>query len=95
MLAGPTHIATRARAHIAPVLNENQGIAWVVVAFAYLLLVLWGGTHALRTPLGILVLGALLAAGVVALRRQTLVEFPSREAEPLPPPPPPVGVAPS
>ena len=95
VLAGPTHIATRARAHIAPVLNENQGIAWVVVAFAYLLLVLWGGTHALRTPLGILVLGALLAAGVVALRRQTLVEFPSREAEPLPPPPPPVGVAPS
>jgi hypothetical protein len=96
VLAGPTRLATRARSHIAPVLNENQGIAWAVVAFAYLLLVLWGGTHALRTPLGILVLGALLAVGVVALRRQTLVEFPPRAvAEPLPPPPPPVGVAPS
>jgi len=36
----------------------------------------------------------LLAVGVVALRRQTLVEFPSTVAvEPVPPPPPPVGVA--
>ncbi len=97
VLAGPTRIATRVRGHIAPVLNDRQGIAWGAAAFAYLLLVLWGGTHALRTPLGILVLGALLAAGVYALRRQTLVEFPSSVAavEPVPPPPPPVGVAPS
>ncbi len=102
VLAGPTHIATKARARIAPVLNENQGIAWAVVGFAYLLLVLWGGTHALRTPLGILVLGALLAVGVVALRRQTLAEFPASTPSQAPPPsstppapPPPVEVAPS
>ena len=41
-------------------------------------------------------LGALLAVGVVALRRQTLVEFPPEVAEPLqpaPPAPPPVKVA--
>jgi hypothetical protein len=93
VLAGPTRVATRARSHIAPVLNENQGIAWVAVGFVYLLLVLWGGTHALRTPLGILVLGGLLAVGVVAFRRQTLVEFPPSVAEPLPPPPPPAKVA--
>ncbi len=96
VLAGPTKIATRARAHLAPTLNENQGIAWAAVGFAYLLLVLWGGTHALRTPIGILVLGALLAAGVVALRRQTLVEFPPKVTEPLqpaPPAPPPATVA--
>ena len=37
---------------------------------------LWGGTHALRTWWGILLLGGLLALGIVALRRQTLVEFP-------------------
>lgn len=35
-----------------------------------------GGTYALRTPIGILVFGALLAAGVYLLRRQTLREFP-------------------
>jgi hypothetical protein len=100
VLAGPTRVATTVRAHIAPVLNENQGMAWGVVAFAYLLLVLWGGTHALRTPLGILVLGVLLAVGVVALRRQTLTEFPGAATEELPtapppmaPPPPPVTVA--
>jgi hypothetical protein len=84
VLAGPTRVATVARRHIAPILNENQGIAWAGVAFAYLLLILWGGTHALRTPFGILILGGLLALGVVALRRQTLVEFPvARAVEPV------------
>jgi hypothetical protein len=97
VLAGPTGVATRVRANIAPVLNENQGVAWAVVGFGYLLLVLWGGTHALRTPLGILVLGALLAVGVVALRRQTLTEFPghaAEEAPKAPPPPPPSSPSP-
>ena len=37
---------------------------------------LWGGTHALRTWWGILLLAGLIALGVVALRRQTLQEFP-------------------
>ncbi len=32
VLAGPTRMATRARGHIAPVLNENQGVAWAAVA---------------------------------------------------------------
>ena len=43
----------------------------------YFLLVLWGPTHALRTPIGILLLGGLAAAGVYTLRRQTLLEFPA------------------
>ncbi len=42
----------------------------------YFLLALWGPTHALRTPLGILLLGGLAAAGVYTLHRQTLLEFP-------------------
>jgi hypothetical protein len=37
--------------------------------------VLWGPTHALRVAWGIVLLGALLAAAVVALRRQTLAEL--------------------
>jgi hypothetical protein len=74
VLAGPTTPATAVRRRIAPVLNNQPGIAWGVVTFVFLLLVLWGGTHALRTPWGIVLLGALIAAGVVALRHQTLRE---------------------
>jgi Short C-terminal domain len=77
VFAGPSSLATRLRRGLAPVLNERQGIVWGVVSFVYLLLVLWGGTHALRTGWGILLLGALIALGVVALRRQTLREFPA------------------
>jgi len=76
VLAGPTSTATRLRRSAAPLLNERQGIVWGSVAFVYLLAVLWGGTHALRTWWGILLLAALIAIGVVALRRQTLREFP-------------------
>jgi hypothetical protein len=82
ILAGPTSAATAVRRRIAPVVNERPGIAAAAVAVVFLLLVAWGGTHALRTAWGILLLAALLAIGVVAFRRQTLREFP---AEPAPP----------
>lgn len=76
VFAGPTHPAVWLRSRVAPILNEKQGIVWGSVGFIYLLAVLWGGTHALRTWWGILLLGALIALGVFALRRQTLQEFP-------------------
>ena len=51
--------------------------AWLMFfCWFVMLLVLWGPTHALRTWWGILLLGGLLAIGVVALRAQTLNEFP-------------------
>jgi Short C-terminal domain len=77
VFAGPTSPAVWLRQRLAPVLNEQQGIVWGVVGFVYLLAILWGGTHALRTWWGILLLGGLAAIGVVALRQQTLREFPS------------------
>jgi hypothetical protein len=77
VFAGPTAPAVWLRQRLAPVLNEKQGIVWGVVGFVYLLAILWGGTHALRTWWGILLLAGLIAIGVVALRRQTLQEFPS------------------
>jgi hypothetical protein len=77
VFAGPTAPAVWLRQRLAPVLNERQGVVWGAVAFIYLILIWWGGTHALRTWWGILLLAGLIALGVVALRRQTLQEFPS------------------
>ena len=81
IFAGPTATATRVRGRVAPVLNERPGVAWAAVGTVFLLLVLWGGTHALRTWWGILLLGALIVIGVVALRHQTRREFPRLGAE--------------
>ena len=72
VFAGPHAIGVRR--WIAPVLNEHQAIVWTAVAVVYLALIVWGPTHALRTLWGVLLLGALIAAGIVALRRQTLRE---------------------
>jgi len=76
VLAGPTRLATQVRTWLAPTLNTRQAVVWGVVGATYILLVAWGPTHALRTPFGILLLGALVAAGVYVLRRETLLEFP-------------------
>jgi hypothetical protein len=77
VFAGPHAVSLRRR--IAPVLNESPGIVWTGVAVVYLLLVVWGPTHALRTLWGVVLLAALIAAGIVALRSQTLRE--QRELE--------------
>jgi hypothetical protein len=77
VLAGPTRLATKARGFLAPTLNEHQGIAWFAAGIVYLVLVFWGPTHALRTYWGVLLLGALLALGLWAFRRETLREFPA------------------
>jgi hypothetical protein len=76
ILAGPTKWATTVRRWISPTLNEQQGIVWGALAGVVLLLAAWGPTHALRTWWGVLLFAGLLAAGLVALRRQTLREFP-------------------
>ena len=81
VLAGPSRLAVATRRRLAPILNERPDITWGGAAFGFLLIVLWGGTHALRTWWGILLLGGLLALGIVALRRQTLHEFPEPTAE--------------
>jgi hypothetical protein len=83
-LGGPTRVGQRVRGWIAPTLNERQGWAWGAVAGIWLLLIFWGGTHALRTWWGIVLIGALLALGLVALRRQTLAEAGIAPAAPPP-----------
>jgi hypothetical protein len=74
------------------VLNQRPGIAWPGVGAVFLLLIRWGPTHALRTWWGIVLLGALIAIGVMALRHQTLRELPGaddHEAAASPPTPAP------
>ncbi len=76
VLAGPHTFAIRFRQWMAPTLAARPGMSWGILGGAYLLLVLWGPTHALRTVWGVLLLGALVALGFYALRRQTLAENP-------------------
>src|SRR3954451_1450912 len=83
LLAGPTRAAVALRRLVAPVLNHQPAIAAAAVGTLYLLLVLWGPTHALRKWWGILFFAALLAAGTYVLRRQTLAESPEA-GEPAP-----------
>jgi len=86
-LAGPSRLATTARARMAPMLVERPGLSWTMAAAAYLLVVWWGPTPALQRPLGVLVLGILGAAGFVLLRhivateRRTLATTPDVPAQ--------------
>jgi len=75
-VAGPTRVGTAIRSWVAPVLNRVPLLASSFVALAYIMLLSWGPTHALRTPIGILIFAVLIALGVYLLRRQTLAEFP-------------------
>ena len=77
LLAGPTRWATWIRAKLAPVMRERPLIVYAVVALIFLLVLLWSPTDSDRGIWGTLVLAALVALGVWALRRQTLKEFPA------------------
>ncbi|HYI98620.1 MAG TPA: SHOCT domain-containing protein [Thermoleophilaceae bacterium] len=79
-LAGPTAWATATRRTLAPYLREPR-LAYGALAVLVLLLIAWGPTPALRKPLTALVLAALLALGVEALRRQVAREFPGASRE--------------
>jgi len=74
LLAGVTRPAVALRGYIGPWLNERIWLVSGIVAVAYLALILWGPTHALRQWWGILLFAALLALGVYLLRKQTLAE---------------------
>jgi hypothetical protein len=76
VFAGPTHWATRLRGFVAPTLNRRPGLVALGIGVLYLWIVQAGPTYALRTWWGVLVFAALIAGGFVALRRQTLAEFP-------------------
>jgi hypothetical protein len=88
-LAGPTRIAVRIRSALAPHLRDWR-LAYGVLGGVVLLLLLWGPTEGFRRPLPAIVLIALLALAVEALRRQTAGELANAPAG-VPPPDPQVG----
>jgi hypothetical protein len=79
-LAGRTSWAVATRRTLAPYLREPR-IAYGALAVIALILLAWGPTPALRRPLPALILIALLALGVEALRRLTEREFPGASRE--------------
>jgi len=74
LLGGEGRAAVAVRQHLAPIVNDSPGVTWGAAAFAWLVLALWGGTHALRVWWGLALAAGLLAAGVVALQRQIRTE---------------------
>ena len=74
-LAGPTGWAVATRRNLAPYLREPR-FAWGAYGLVVLLLVAWAPTPAFRQVILALVLIALLALGLEALRRQTAREYP-------------------
>jgi hypothetical protein len=82
LLAGPSGYARRARSGIAPTLRDRPGAAWAALAGVYLLLVLWGPVPALRTWLGVLILGGLVALGYEAFRRLAVGELEAGREKP-------------
>jgi hypothetical protein len=80
VIAGPTRIAIATRRSLAPTLNEHPWLVGAVALGVYLIVLAWGPTHALRMWWGALLFGVLGAVAILALRRQTLSEFPARIA---------------
>ena len=77
-LAGPTTWAVGTRRGLAPYLREPR-YAWGAFGVIVLVLIAWAPTPAFRLVIPALILIGLLAAGVEALRRQTMREFPDAD----------------
>jgi hypothetical protein len=87
-LAGDGRRARWLRARFAPGLAARPDLSYGIAAIGYLVLVAWGPLSVLRRPLAIVVLGALLIAGVAALRAQVQRELAAGPPADTPPPAP-------
>ena len=87
-LAGDGRRARWLRARIAPTLAERPDLAYGIAALVYLVLIAWGPLSVLRRPFAIVVFGALLIAGVAALRAQVQRELAADVPAPPSSPPP-------
>ncbi|MGZ4594629.1 MAG: hypothetical protein ACXV3C_12250 [Actinomycetes bacterium] len=92
-LAGPSKPALATRNRMAPVLVDRPGLAWTILGGVFLLIVWWGPTPALHNVLGVIVLGALAAAGFEVLRRIVVAEQAEEAEAPAAPVTPPIPAA--
>jgi hypothetical protein len=75
-LGGETRSAVRARQGLAPVMRDYPAAVYGVVAFVYLLVLIWAPAPAFRHVLPILLIAGLIVLGVEVIRRQSVREFP-------------------
>ncbi len=75
-LAGPMRPAVGLRRAAAPWLIERPEVSYGVAGALVLLVIAWGPLPATRQVVPVLVMIALVALGVAALRRQVAAEFP-------------------
>ena len=80
-LAGRTRPAVAVRRELAPTFHRRPWAVFLAVFVVWVLVLLWGPSAGGRTFFGVLLVFVLLMAGVEALRRQTLREFPGAGAE--------------
>lgn len=76
ILLGPSQVAAAVRKLIAPVVNLDATVLWVGAAAAYVVLLLWSPSPALRQWWSAIAMAVMLAAGLEVLRRRALREFP-------------------
>ena len=81
-LAGPSPSGTAARRELAPFLARPE-LAYGVVTFLFLLLLLWGPVVQTRRLYAVVAAALLLGLGLEVLRRQAAREYPGVRAEDL------------
>jgi hypothetical protein len=79
-VAGPAKWAANVRRALAGPMAERPVYVWSAVAAILLLLVIWEPIRAFRNPFGLLLIIALVVAGVELLRRQIAFEHPDARA---------------
>jgi hypothetical protein len=79
-VAGPTKWAASVRRALAGPMVERPAWVWSAVAAILLFLVVWEPIRAFRNPFGLMLIIALVVAGVLLLRRQIEREYPDARA---------------
>lgn len=79
-VAGPAKWAASVRHALAGPLAERRAYVWSAVAAILLLLIIWEPIRAFRNPFGLLLIIALVVAGVELLSRQIAREYPDAQA---------------
>jgi hypothetical protein len=79
-VSGHGRRALSVRRALAPYARDHAGRVWVAFSLVILLLIWWAPTNAARRALPVVVLTALAALGLEAVRRQSASDFPDAHA---------------